>query len=456
MASDNPFAEPEEERTIIVPRPGGLRRGEAAPVAPPPPPSPYAAPPPPPDIAALQGGGGVPLDLPSAGANPITAAATTLLQLVVRLRAVADHANVDALRDRVIGEVRRFEERLGSAGFAPNQMRAAHYVVCATVDDIILNTPWGSTSVWAHRSLVSTFHNEATGGERFFLLLDNARQNPAGNLPLLELMSVCLSLGFAGRFRLRPQGSNELARIRDELYQTIRNQRPERERDLSPHWRGLGVSHKPLHALIPSWVSLAGAAVVALLVFIGLLFKLNAYSDQAFDLLARLPPAAPVLERAVAAPAPLANPSGLRVFLEPEIRQGLVAVTETNSETIVSIRSQGMFDSASAAVRPELSALLDRIGQALRDEPGDVTVAGHTDNVPIRSGRFPSNWHLSQARAQAVQAVLVSQTGGQRKVEAQGYADTRPVADNATADGRERNRRIEIVIRKKLPITGGS
>lgn len=446
MASDNPFAEPEEERTIIIPRPGGSRRAGPAPM---PAAAPTASPPGPAPVM----GNGRPLDLPLAGANPIVAAAATLLELTVRLRNAHAHGNVAELRERVIAEVRRFEERLGAAGLANNQIRAAHYAVCATVDDIILNTPWGSTSVWSHSSLVSTFHNEATGGERFFLLLDNARQNPAGNLALLELMHVCLSIGFAGRFRLRPQGANELTRIRDELYQTIRNQRPERERDLSPHWQGIGIGHKPLHALIPSWVSFAAAAVVALVVFMGLSLKLNSYSDQAFDLLAKLPPSAPVLSRIVEA-APV-KPSGLRIFLEAEIRQGLVAVTDTNAEVTVSIRSQGMFDSGSAAVRPALSTLLDRIGTALRDEPGDVMVAGHTDNVPIRSGRFPSNWHLSQARAQAVQAALLSQTGAARKVEAQGFADTRPVADNASPDGRERNRRIEIVIRKKLPASAG-
>lgn len=444
MASDNPFAEPEEERTIIIPRPGGGRRAGPAP-------APSASSPPPEPAPVM--GSGRPVDLPAAGPNPIVAAAATLIELTVRLRNAHAHANVGELRERVLVEVRRFEERLGAAGLANNQVRAAHYVICATVDDIILNTPWGSTSVWAHRSLVSTFHNEATGGERFFLLLENARQNPAGNLALLELMHVCLSIGFAGRFRLRPQGTNELTRIRDELHQTIRNQRPERERDLSPRWRGIGIGHKPLHAMIPAWVSLAAAVLVALLVFIGLSLKLNGYSDQAFELLAKLPPSAPVLARTVEAPP--VKPSGLRIFLESEIRQGLVAVTDTNSEVTVAIRSQGMFDSGSAAVRPELSALLDRIGQALRDEPGDVMVAGHTDNVPIRSGRFPSNWHLSQARAQAVQAVLLSQTGASRKVEAQGFADTRPVADNASPDGRERNRRIEIIIRKKLPAAAG-
>ena len=92
-----------------------------------------------------------------------------------------------------------------------DQLRPAHYALCACLDDVVLNTPWGSTGAWAARSLVSTFHQEVRSGERFFDLLTQLRQNPGTFLPVLELMYLCLSLGFQGRYRLSPRGQAYLA-----------------------------------------------------------------------------------------------------------------------------------------------------------------------------------------------------------------------------------------------------
>ena len=90
-----------------------------------------------------------------------------------------------------------------------------------------------------------------------------------------------------------------------------------------------------------------------------------------------------------------------------------------------------------------LVAKIDRIGQALAQNPGRVLVSGHTDNVPIRSARFPSNWHLSQARAQAVQQILAEKIGAAR-IQSEGRADSEPIASNVTVGGRARNRRVEV------------
>ena len=86
-----------------------------------------------------------------------------------------------------------------------------------------------------------------------------------------------------------------------------------------------------------------------------------------------------------------------------------------------------------------------RIGKALNDVPGPVIIAGHTDNQPIRSLRFPSNWHLSKDRAASARAVLAGFVKPER-LTAEGRADTEPVADNNSVEGRARNRRVEITL----------
>ena len=75
---------------------------------------------------------------------------------------------------------------------SPETVLAARYVLCTFLDEIVLGTPWGSESVWSTQSLLSSFHNETWGGEKFFLILDSMLQDPAGNINLIELMYVCL------------------------------------------------------------------------------------------------------------------------------------------------------------------------------------------------------------------------------------------------------------------------
>ena len=90
--------------------------------------------------------------------------------------------------------------------------------------------------------------------------------------------------------------------------------------------------------------------------------------------------------------------------------------------------------------------MLDRIGVALQAEPGRVLVIGHTDNQPIRTARFPSNWQLSTARAETVARVVAAKLSDPARLRAEGHADNEPVAPNTTADGRQRNRRTDIVL----------
>ncbi|MEM6422366.1 MAG: type IVB secretion system protein IcmH/DotU, partial [Pseudomonadota bacterium] len=212
MNRDDPFAEPSDtERTIIRPNPGGRRPSAPVPMPPPvrqdrqPAPAPVAAPVP--AVPTAPAGSPLAAAPPLAGAsadvavsmaetgmNPLNAAASTLFSLVARLRNRAQHADPAALRESVIAEIRAFENRALQAGVSAQTVRVARYVICATVDDVVLNTPWGGQSVWTQQSMVGSFHKETHGGERFFELLARLEEQPAQNRALLEFLYVCLSL----------------------------------------------------------------------------------------------------------------------------------------------------------------------------------------------------------------------------------------------------------------------
>ncbi len=136
----------------------------------------------------------------------------------------------------------------------------------------------------------------------------------------------------------------------------------------------------------------------------------------------------------------------LEGFLAAEQREGLVEVFDRGRDVVVLLRGEGLFASGSDQINPRFLRTTARIGQALRDRPGTVRVVGHSDNVPIRTARFPSNWELSRARAASVARELAREMGDASRLQVDGLADTQPIASNATDEGRRRNRRIEIIV----------
>lgn len=441
--SDDPFADlsgddaADADRTVIRPRPGG--RAPASTSAP---------------QAALRG-----LDdrLPLIGLNPILRAAAPLLAAIQRLRGQVNHPNPDALRRALTAGVREFEQRALQTGLDTRSLRAARYALCATIDDLVLSTPWGSHSAWTTQSLTSLFHNEVSGGERFFDILDQMEREIGRHGDVVELMFVCLCLGFEGRYRIAPRGSADLAELRDNVFRRIRQRRPDYERELSPHWRGVGAAYAGLRDRVPLWAVGIGTLALALLIYFGINLLLASQSDQAFARLAGLPPsgppiifraAAPPPAPAVAPPAPSSTAARLRTFLAPEIKQGLVDVIEDAQTITVRIANRNMFASGEATLTASYLPLIERIGAALQEEPGRVLVVGHTDNQPIRTPRFPSNWQLSNARADTVARVVTGKLSDASRVKAEGRADTDPLSPNTTPEGRQQNRRTDIVVIK--------
>ncbi len=460
--SDNPFEE-DSDRTVIRPVPGG--RKAAPPAAQPPsgggfgagapqqPPMQPAAPVYAASAAVADGAEHITL-----GGNPLTAAAAPLLQLLARLRSTVSQPDPADLRERATRELRAFEQQARDAGIPIEQLRPAHYALCASLDDVVLNTPWGSTGVWDSRSLISTFHQEVRSGERFFDLLGQLRQSPGTYLSVLELMYLCLSLGFMGRYRLSPRGASELEKMREDLYAVIMRQRQAAEPALSPHWEGAAAPYRPSRASVPVWVvAVLGVAIVSGL-FIWFSGSLNAKSDDLFARMLAAPPATmPAITRAVAVvppppPPPAPGPQfldKLRTFLAPEIKQGLVVVLGTEQAPLVRIRNRGLFGSGQAVVEKSFIPLLQRIGEALKTEAGRVTVIGYTDNQPIHTVQFPSNFQLSTKRAEAAKAIIAAALGDPSRITAEGRADADPVAPNTTAEGREANRRIEVLLQRQ-------
>ena len=429
------------DRTVLIPTPGGKRPAPAAAQQPSLQQQQTMA-----EHAAnwrASGNTGV-VALHGAGLNPLVRAANAMLDLVVPLRFVTTPPDMDVLRERLTQEMRAFEAAAKASHADSETVAAARYALCTFLDETISSTPWGG-GVWNSRSLLVTFHNEAWGGEKFFLILQRLSQDPRANLDLLELMYLCLSLGLEGRYRVLDRGLEQLATLRERLLVMIQQQRGLREQDLSPHWRGTPEPQRSMLRRVPLWVLAAAAGVVLLILQLTYSWLLNRASDPVYAQLGGLRVAPPPRTAVALAPGPA--PVRVAGFLAPEIAEGLVTVVETADRSVVTLRGDGVFASGSAEVARNLEPVLMRIGDALKTVPGKVIVIGHTDNTkPALSARLPSNFDLSKARARTVAALLAERSGPPTRYTSEGRGETEPVASNDSAVNRARNRRVDIVV----------
>lgn len=137
----------------------------------------------------------------------------------------------------------------------------------------------------------------------------------------------------------------------------------------------------------------------------------------------------------------------LTAALSAEIARKEIAIHVGPDGLVVSLRELGFFDSGSAHIRPQARAAFQRIVTVLKERPYSLRIEGHTDNVPIHNERFASNWELSTARATEVVRVLVTEHNfPPATLAAAGYGEFHPMADNTTLEGRQNNRRVDIVV----------
>lgn len=423
MVPDDPFEGLGLDRTIIMPAPGGR-------VAPPRP-------------AMADHTSQVDVVQVTSGLNPLVAAANPLLNVIPQIAGSMEHPNPAALRETLARGVREFEARARSAGATTEKIVAARYALCTMIDESAAGTPWGASGSWAQHGLLALFHGEVEGGEKFFQILARLAENPQANQDVIELMYVCLELGFEGRYRVLDGGHRQLDAVRQRVLAIIRKQRGDYERDLSASWQGVPTSNQRQLGWLPLWVVGAVTALLLIGIYSGFRFSLTGTSDTLATKIAslRIPPQAPPPP-----PKPAEEPR-LAPFLVEEVRQGRVAVDDRRDRSVVTVLGGSLFKPGDSAVSTQDQALFGRIGEALAQRQGKIEVIGHTDNTPIRTFRFPSNFELSKARAESVATLLASRVPRAR-IEANGRGDTEPLplAANDTTDGRARNRRVEIVL----------
>jgi chemotaxis protein MotB len=139
--------------------------------------------------------------------------------------------------------------------------------------------------------------------------------------------------------------------------------------------------------------------------------------------------------------------SAVEAYLVKQGAQSKVTLEITRRGLIVSLKEAGFFNSGQATIKPEAYELINTIAEVMCQYNNPLRLEGHTDNVPISTAQFPSNWELSTARAtNGLKYLLKNFDVDANKISATGYAEFRPLTDNTTPEGRARNRRVDLVM----------
>ena len=373
--------------------------------------------------------------------NPLIDAAKPVFIMANSMQSTTSQLPLESLLSKYSILINQFEENAEHNGARYETIQAAKYCLCTFIDEFAVKATWADES-WAKKSLLVTFFDETWGGERFFEILNNLKVDINKNIHLIELMYLCLQFGYRGKYQVIDNGELIVEKIERDLYTLINENRTSQIKNLfSQKKREFVAVPKRKRFSIPIWVVAVFAGLGLGLTYFALNWSLGKQFNFASGKVNSLH-----LKVAENKTDSTFKTIRLAPLLENEIIRNLVSVTDTHDRSTVTILGDGLFQSGSADIQNQYFPVLAAIGQALNSTDGQIIVSGFTDDQPIQSLTYPSNWHLSQGRADAVKAILVKYVNnGNNRVRAEGRGSNSPVVDNNNAENRAKNRRVEIL-----------
>ncbi|MEM7060508.1 MAG: type IVB secretion system protein IcmH/DotU [Pseudomonadota bacterium] len=397
--------------------------------------------------------------------NPVVVAFARILDLSQDLRRANPPEDPEGLRVRLHHDIIAARDVAVSEVGSLHRADSAAWLVAALIDDLVLNTPWGGHGTWPSQSLVATIYGDVDAGVQFFERLEELRRYPDRDPNMLELAYLCLSLGFQGKYRVEDSVSGgSLAEIRAATARLLFAR--DAVSELSPNWHGVTAANEPPRFAVPIWTLFVGAAVIATFGYILLDLRLSDKGEHLYDLAYALPPREqPAIyrpERNISVPDSISVETVEFELLpqfeasKPEALSVRFSGKEDNSAVTISVEGDkaDLFQPAQADLVDAHLPLVESLAKTIvgyAEFIGNVTVVGHTDSVKMRPTRlFQDNTELSEGRAKSFAALLEKYGVPPELIQTRGAGATEPVTSNASREGRTRNRRVELIIRKSL------
>jgi type VI secretion system protein ImpK len=220
---------------------------------------------------------------PKAGLNPLVDAAAYLFSIIGKLKQLKSYRNLSKLQQELLQEVNTFQDAITTQGYTSEYILVSRYILCATLDDIIENTSWGSQGQWDSFNLRTTLNQDSAQQDRFFIIMDRISKEPALYIDVMELMYLCLNLGYKGSYRSTEFSQNQLEQITNALYKRIRTYRGDFTKTLSPFpIKTTPSTQKKANKKKPAWMIALATLIVILGLFTGLGYVLDSISNRAY------------------------------------------------------------------------------------------------------------------------------------------------------------------------------
>ncbi|MBA1141623.1 type IVB secretion system protein IcmH/DotU [Mesorhizobium neociceri] len=395
--------------------------------------------------------------------NVLVNAFSPLLEFAPELENAQPPENPEALRTRLLEELVRCRDATMAQGSSLERADQAAWLVAALLDDLALNTPWGGASAWPRQPLVVMLRGDVDAGAQFFARLEDLERHPNRDREMLELQYHCMALGFRGKYRVPGRsGDRSLNAVRVAAARFLRDSDAEGA-PLSPNWKGVIASDEPQRFIVPIWVMAAAAAVIATAIHVGLSMGLSSQAVELSALVRALPPPTRAdVTRAspkVDAPPPMAVDFALlpefQAAAPDELKKALSGTESVSlARLVIQASNPELFQSARAELTDGFDPLIASVAKVILENQeliGDITVVGHTDGVPLqKTNPLSTNQRLSEARAAEIADILIQNGVPKDRVRSEGRAATDPVADDGTREGRALNRRVEVLVEKRL------
>lgn len=377
--------------------------------------------------------------------NPLLEAASVLLRVLADMPSSLNRAEMNSFHQLLVDELHIFTNLCEEANIRNDHKLAARYALCSAIDEAAGEHHYGeqqtqtqSIGSWSTKALLQHFHQEGYGGKTVFLIIGRLSTNPTENIHILEVLLYILLLGFKGTYRSEIDGERNLETIKTRLYALVAASNGSNSKMLSEHSHQAAIPAAGIFRTVPLWL-------IALLLSLSLA---AAYAWHKYIIHTQYTDIRHQIEALAKEPA-VNKRLGLVELLEPEISKKLLTVTETDTKATVQIMGDQMFNSGGAILTPQSTTVIERVANAMLDVPGTVQILGHTDSISPAGAmlkNFPNNQKLSESRAEKVAAIFLRIGVPSSRIQVQGMGDTAPIANNNTADGRSKNRRVELVI----------
>lgn len=222
--------------------------------------------------------------------NVLIDAATPLFGLALRVRTLTYCDSIEQIYNQTVEEIKSIEIELGENGFDHAIIMAYRYILCAFLDESVMGTEWGSSSLWAEHSMLSRFHNETWGGEKVYTILGRLEAEPQRYRPLLEFIYQCLILGFEGKYRVMENGRELRERVINGLHDLLYlNDDPDTKTPSLTDAQNHVVNEKyQLGYQWPIWSIFAGFVAFWMVVYLGYTWLLHDTSGDVINQLNQL------------------------------------------------------------------------------------------------------------------------------------------------------------------------